>query len=82
MHDADALELLDGWVVGLDPEQFEAALPALRRSLSRIEPAERRRLCEDLRGLTRETVGAAVNEELGMLAVAVGLRMLGLGDTK
>ena len=77
LHDAGALGLLDDWVVGLDPEQFDAALPALRRSLSRISPPERRRLGEDLRGLKRETGGTAVNDELGMLAVAIGLRMLG-----
>lgn len=80
LHDAGALALLDGWVVGLDPEQFEAVLPALRRSLSRISPPERRRLGEDLRGLERETASAEVNEELGMLALAIGLRMLGVGE--
>ncbi|MCY1704307.1 DUF5682 family protein [Deinococcus sp. SL84] len=80
LHDAAALALLDGWVVSLDPEQFEAVLPALRRSLSRISPPERRRLGEDLRGLERETASTEVNEELGMLAVAIGLRMLGVGE--
>ncbi|MDO4245705.1 MAG: DUF5682 family protein, partial [Deinococcus sp.] len=77
LHDPAALGLLDDWVVGLDPEQFDAVLPALRRSLARITPPERRRLGEDLRGVTREVVSAAVNDELGMLAVATGLRMLG-----
>ena len=80
LHDPAALGLLDDWVVALEPEQFEVVLPALRRSLSRITPPERRRLGEDLRGLERETGGVVVNEELGMLAVAIGLRMLGVKD--
>ncbi|GHG01637.1 hypothetical protein GCM10017783_12350 [Deinococcus piscis] len=80
LHDSAALGLLDDWVVALDEEQFGEVLPALRRSLSRISPPERRRLGEDLRGLERETASAEVNEELGMLAVAIGLRMLGVGE--
>lgn len=80
LHDPAALGLLDDWVVSLDPEQFDAVLPALRRSLARITPPERRRLGEDLRGLEREVVSAAVNDELGMLAVATGLRMLGVRE--
>ena len=80
LHDPTSLALLDDWVVGLDPEQFGAVLPALRRSMSRITPPERRRLGEDLRGLERETVGVVVNDELGMLAVATGLRLLGVGE--
>ncbi|GGI67900.1 DUF5682 family protein [Deinococcus wulumuqiensis] len=82
LHDSAALGLLDDWVVALDEEQFGEVLPALRRSLSRISPPERRRLGEDLRGLERETASAEVNDELGMLAVATGLRLLGVGDAK
>lgn len=78
LHDPAALALLDGWVASLSPEAFELILPALRRSFSRIAPASRRRLGEDLRGLEREVAAVAVDDELGMLPVPLALRLLGV----
>ncbi|WP_420593694.1 DUF5682 family protein [Deinococcus sp.] len=78
LHDAALLTLLDAWVSTLDPDAFETVLPPLRRSLSRLEAAERRRIGEDLRGLERQQVVRDVNDELGMLVIPVGLRLLGL----
>lgn len=77
-HDPALLALLDGWVGTLEPEAFESVLPPLRRSLSRLEAAERRRIGEDLRGLERVATVREVNDDLGMLVVPVVLRLLGV----
>jgi hypothetical protein len=78
-HDPAALALLDAWVVGLGPDAFGEVLPALRRSLSRLEPHARRRLGEDLRGLERAEPATRVNSDLGARVVPIVLRLLGVG---
>jgi Family of unknown function (DUF5682) len=44
LHDAELLGLVDDWVATVDETTFEDLLPLLRRTFSRFEPAERRRL--------------------------------------
>ncbi|MEY4339067.1 MAG: hypothetical protein RLZ14_917, partial [Actinomycetota bacterium] len=56
VHDRDLLDLLDGWLSGLGPDEFVAAVPLLRRTFGSFEPAERRQLGVLL---AHETVPAA-----------------------
>lgn len=78
LDDPALLSLLDGWVVSLPPEAFETVLPALRRSMSRFEAAQRRSMGERLRGLEREGARTQINDELGMLPIAFALKLLGV----
>ena len=78
LDDPALLSLLDGWVVSLPPEAFEVVLPALRRSMSRFEAAQRRNMGERLRGLEREGTVQTVDDELGMLPIPFALKLLGV----
>lgn len=49
LHDAELLGIVDDWVAGVDETTFEDLLPLLRRTFSRFEPAERRRIGTRLR---------------------------------
>ncbi|HET6937162.1 MAG TPA: DUF5682 family protein [Nocardioides sp.] len=44
LHDPELLRIVDDWVSTVDETTFEDLLPLLRRTFSRFEPAERRRL--------------------------------------
>lgn len=44
VHDAELLEVIDGWVSSLAPDAFVATAPLLRRTFGAFEPAERRQL--------------------------------------
>lgn len=44
VHDAELRDLVDGWIVGLPRERFEALLPILRRTFAHCSAAESRRL--------------------------------------
>ncbi|MFC4454493.1 DUF5682 family protein [Deinococcus sonorensis] len=77
-HDPAALALMDAWVADLEPEAFDEVLPALRRTLSRLEPHARRRLGEDLRGLERTDAATQTDHTLGAAVVPVVLRLLGV----
>jgi hypothetical protein len=44
VHDAALLELLDGWLTGLDDEGFLHALPLVRRTFSTFGTGERRQI--------------------------------------
>ncbi len=78
LDDPALLALLDGWVVSLPPEAFDTVLPALRRSLSRFEAAQRRRIGEGLRGIERERAVVQTDDDLGMLPIPFALKLLGV----
>jgi hypothetical protein len=61
LHDAELLRILDEWVSSVDETTFEDLLPLLRRTFSRFEPAERRRLGTRLRN--RDTGAVAASGE-------------------
>lgn len=44
VHDAELLDVIDGWVSSLAPDAFIATAPLLRRTFGAFEPAERRQL--------------------------------------
>ncbi len=44
VHDAELLEVIDGWVSSLAPDAFVATAPLLRRTFGAFEPGERRQL--------------------------------------
>lgn len=49
LRDAPLLHLIDAWLCSLAPDDFLAALPLLRRSLSSFDHVARRRLIDKLR---------------------------------
>lgn len=44
VHDAELLDVIDGWVSSLAPDAFIATAPLLRRTFGAFEPGERRQL--------------------------------------
>jgi hypothetical protein len=46
VHDERLLRLVDTWLAGLDPDTFQAVLPALRRTFGGFAPPERRAIGE------------------------------------
>ena len=44
VHDAELLDVIDGWVSSLAPDAFMAVAPLLRRTFGAFEPGERRQL--------------------------------------
>jgi hypothetical protein len=78
LDDPALLSLLDGWVVALPEDAFDTVLPALRRSLSRFEAAQRRSMGERLRGLERAGTVQTIDDELGMLPIPFALKLLGV----
>ncbi|WP_407569205.1 DUF5682 family protein [Deinococcus altitudinis] len=80
LDDPALLSLLDGWVVSLPEEAFGAVLPALRRSLSRFEAAQRREMGERVRGLERAGTVQAIDDALGMLPIPFALKLLGVNS--
>lgn len=49
IHDTRLWQLVDGWIAGLEQEQFQAILPLLRRPFSSFPEAIRRQLQERVR---------------------------------
>ncbi|MEA3184939.1 MAG: hypothetical protein QOJ74_1416 [Ilumatobacteraceae bacterium] len=45
VHDAELLEVIDGWVSSLAPDVFVDTAPLLRRTFGAFDPGERRQLC-------------------------------------
>jgi hypothetical protein len=80
LHDAVLLELLDGWLTGLEDGAFQEALPLLRRVFARYEKPERRAIGEALRGGGRDRTAVIqdMDEERAMRVVPVVLRLLGV----
>ena len=86
LHDRALLEVVDGWVAGVDDDTFTDVLPLLRRTFATFSAAERRQIGEHVRRLGGGTVGAgraasddddvdAVRAEVVLPGVA---RLLGL----
>jgi hypothetical protein len=46
LHDDRLWAVLDGWLAGLPPDQFDALLPLLRRTFATFAAGERRQLGE------------------------------------
>lgn len=44
VHDRELLDVIDGWMAGLGPEEFITTAPLLRRTFAAFTPAERRQL--------------------------------------
>jgi hypothetical protein len=55
VHDRELLAILDGWVAGLDEQDFMDALPLLRRTFGGFAPAER----ANIAGAVKQTGGGA-----------------------
>lgn len=56
LHDQTLWQLLDGWVMGIKAEQFQAILPLLRRTFSSFSQAARQQLFNRVQyGLSTET---------------------------
>ena len=49
LHDQTLWQLLDGWVMQLDPDRFQTILPLLRRTFSTFSDAARQQLMERVR---------------------------------
>jgi hypothetical protein len=62
LHDAELLGLVDDWVATVDETTFEDLLPLLRRTFSRFEPAERRRLGTRLKNRDTHTPAPDVGD--------------------
>ncbi|WP_255807703.1 DUF5682 family protein [Deinococcus sp. KNUC1210] len=70
--------MLDDWITALPQDAFEVVLPALRRSLARLEPAQRRQVGEELRGLEKAQTVRDLDDDLGMLPIPFALKLLGV----
>jgi len=83
VHDAELLDVLDGWIAGLDPAGFEAVLVLLRRTFGAFEPAERRQLMALLSGravVRSDGFGDDVDAERAAAALRTVRSMLGLAE--
>jgi Family of unknown function (DUF5682) len=63
VHDRDLLAILDGWVAGLDGQDFMDVLPLLRRTFGGFAPAERANIAGAVRQLGGRGSGPARVEE-------------------
>jgi Family of unknown function (DUF5682) len=59
VHDRDLLAILDGWVAGLDAQEFMDVLPLLRRTFGGFTPAERANIAGAVKHLDRDGPGPA-----------------------
>jgi hypothetical protein len=78
VHDDKLLSLTDGWLAGLSPGGFTAALPALRRTFGEFAPPERRAIGKKaarLDGSGRPPVRvASADDDLDEDRAAIGVR--------
>ena len=83
LHDQELLRIIDDWVTAVDETTFEDLLPLLRRTFSRFEAAERRRLgtrlrnrseapVEDVVDLDRQRAAPVVRRVAELLGLPVG----------
>jgi len=63
LHDQELLRIIDDWVTAVDETTFEDLLPLLRRTFSRFEAAERRRLGTRLRNRDATSSFSAGDED-------------------
>jgi hypothetical protein len=84
VHDAELLDVIDGWVSSLAADAFIATAPLLRRTFGAFDPAERRQL-----GLliahegapTWSGFGSDVDAERAAAALATVRQLLGVPVT-
>jgi hypothetical protein len=86
LHDDELLAVIDEWVAGVGPEVFDDLLPLVRRTFSRFEKAERRKLGERLRRLDGTGAPPPTSDDDGGIdleraarVVPVLRRILGVG---
>jgi Family of unknown function (DUF5682) len=91
VHDASLLGLLNAWLLGLPAEQFQAALPLVRRTFSRFSGPERGQIGQAVAqlgagGAVARTPVAATSWRIDELrarpAVELTARLLGPGGGK
>jgi hypothetical protein len=63
VHDRDLLAILDGWLAGLDGQDFMDVLPLLRRTFGGFAPAERANLADAVRHLAGGGTGPGREDE-------------------
>lgn len=63
VHDRELLAVLDGWVRGLDGDDFLDVLPLLRRTFGEFSPAERSNIADSLKRLAGGPGRARVADE-------------------
>lgn len=82
IHDTTLLALLDDWLTGLAVDQFDAALPLIRRAFSAMSKAERRQIGEVITagGVKKPTVNTPGNEQLLHYIAPLLIRYLGLKE--
>ncbi len=85
LHHPELLDLIDGWVAGLNSETFTNLLPLLRRTFATFQPPERRQMGERLvdgnrpSGSTPNLTSAdEINLERARLVVPVLQQIFGL----
>jgi hypothetical protein len=81
VHDRELLEVIDGWVAGLDPEAFLATAPLLRRTFAAFEAGERRQLgllLSDRAVATVSGYGDELDERRVLAAMRTVRHMLGV----
>jgi hypothetical protein len=81
IHDTELLGLLDGWVSGLDAQQFLDVLPLVRRTFGSFQPAERRSIAGRVQAGRRAAAGpteTTVDAERGRAALATVELILGV----
>jgi hypothetical protein len=83
IHDDALWGVVDNWVLGLSPDQFNEVLPLVRRTFSAFPPAERRQMGQRVtsgvsRAKTASATAAQVDESRGDLVLPVVAKILGL----
>ncbi|MFD7844127.1 DUF5682 family protein [Nocardia sp. NPDC059764] len=81
VHDRNLLSLIDGWLCGLDEDQFVATLPLLRRTFGAFEAGERQAIGQAVRhgAPTAAATGSAQYDAIrGALAMRSAAEILGV----
>ncbi|MEO8264593.1 MAG: DUF5682 family protein [Ilumatobacteraceae bacterium] len=81
VHDAELLEVIDGWVSSLAPDAFISTAPLLRRTFGAFEPGERRQLgllIAHQAAPTWSGFGSDVDGQRAAAALATVRQLLGL----
>ncbi|MGW4530872.1 DUF5682 family protein [Nocardia sp. NPDC004340] len=73
VHDRNLLSLIDGWLCGLDEDQFVATLPLLRRTFGAFEAGERQAIGQAVRH-GAPTAAATGNAEYDAIRGALAMR--------
>jgi hypothetical protein len=74
VHDRELLAVLDGWVRGLDGDDFLDVLPLLRRTFGEFSPAERSNIADSLKRLGSGAAAPAADEPVDPQRAAGALR--------